>query len=145
MLRYQNSNLSPSTTVVYMLKSTSYQYLLPTRGLEDFPKDPVMEGLRKSLKSYGSQAKQQPEHLEKEKQALLHHGSDCHIAQFSVSFGQDEEVIVNVDNIADVSDKETTTASKSCSGSPSRKATGSAKKFKVSFEWETQRVAAAEL
>ncbi|KAL9358200.1 hypothetical protein Peur_051453 [Populus x canadensis] len=93
-----------------------------------------MEGLRKSLKSYGTQAKQQPEHLEKEKQALLHHGSDCHIAQFSGSFGQDDEVIVNVDNIADVSDKETTIASKSCSGSPSRKATGSAKKFKVSFE-----------
>ncbi|KAG6774778.1 hypothetical protein POTOM_022147 [Populus tomentosa] len=66
--------------------------------------------------------KQQPEHLEKEKQALPHHGSDCHISQFSGSFGQDEEVIINVDNIADVSDKETTIASKSCSGSPSRKA-----------------------
>ena len=78
--------------------------------------------------------KQQPEHLEKEKQALLHHGSDCHISQFSGSFGQDEEVIINVDNIADVYDKETTIASKSCSGSPSRKATGSAKKFKVSFD-----------
>ncbi|XP_034931521.1 serine/threonine-protein kinase STY46 [Populus alba] len=66
--------------------------------------------------------KQQPEHLEKEKQALPHHGSDCQISQFSGSFGHDEEVIINVDNIADVSDKETTIASKSCSGSPGRKA-----------------------
>ncbi|KAJ6680965.1 MECHANOSENSITIVE ION CHANNEL PROTEIN 5 [Salix koriyanagi] len=93
-----------------------------------------MEGLRKSLKSYDAQARQQPEHLEKGKQALLHHDSDCHSAQFSGSSGQNEEVIVNIDGVADVSDKETTIASKSGNGSPSRKGTGSAKKFKVSFE-----------
>uniref|UniRef100_A0A6N2LTC1 Protein kinase domain-containing protein n=1 Tax=Salix viminalis TaxID=40686 RepID=A0A6N2LTC1_SALVM len=116
------------------LKVLHIRNLLITRGLEDFPKDLVMEGLRKSLKSYDAQARQQPEHLEKGKQALLHHDSDCHIAQFSGSSGQNEEVIVNIDGIADVSDKETTIASKSGNGSPSRKGTGSAKKFKVSFE-----------
>ncbi|CAK7346098.1 unnamed protein product [Dovyalis caffra] len=92
-----------------------------------------MEALRKSLKSHGALAKQQPEHLEEEKRPLLHHDSDCLMAQSSGSLDQYEEVIVNIDN-ADVSDKEPTLGSKSCTESQSSKVRGSSKKFKVSFE-----------
>ncbi|XP_022769276.1 mechanosensitive ion channel protein 6-like [Durio zibethinus] len=89
-----------------------------------------MEPVRKSLKSYCSNAKQQQN---PEEQPLLFHSNDCQMAQsFHARKQREGEIVVNIDS-NDAAGKENGNTSKFTGDSTSGKPSGSSKKSKVSF------------